>query len=480
MTELKKDVMARKEYALLVKKLNELKKLIKEKIEEFKPKVADMKVKAEEMIKNAKAIIKQKVDLAKKELPALVAKAKKEFPIIVAKVKLAIIKKYQQPLEMIKITIAKLEKKMTELKKDVMARKEYALLVKKLNELKKHIDGKIAEFKRNPTVLKIKSKGEEMLLKIKLMKKKVPVMIAKAKLMLKENYENAVKYVKATIAKLETKFGELKKTVMTRDEYIVLVKKLNQLKDMIKNKVEQLKNNPTLLKYKKQLIDMANKILKEIKERLAELRHDLMVSYEANKNLTLRFYQDCKAVATDYYNKGKEMCSTLKKDAIVLAGQVKEVSRKTYMKAVEIYNDIAESSFDDICKKVVVHGRTMVTSLKTQCVSAYGKYKPITEEYIKHTIAVLKREGLNLEKELKSYYESLIVAYEKVKSGVPVKEALKPVMQQILGKFDIKDIDIRSTVCKKDPELCKLVSKSWNIHKTLLKKYAEKIGRKHN
>jgi len=225
---------------------------------------------------------------------------------------------------------------------------------------------------------------------------------------------------------------------------------------------------------------MANKILNEIKERLAELRHDLMVSYEANKNLTLRFYQDCKAVATDYYNKGKEMCSTLKKDAIVLAGQMKEVSRKTYMKAVEIYNDIAKSSFDDLCKKAVVHGRAMVTSLKTQCVSAYGKYKPITEEYIKHTIAVLKREGLNLEKELKSYYESLIVAYEKVKSGVPVKEALKPVMQQILGKFDIKDIDIRSTVCKKDPELCKLVSKSWNIHKTLLKKYAEKIGRKHN
>merc|ERR1719309_485355 len=103
-----------------------------------------------------------------------------------------------------------------------------------------------------------------------------------------------------------------------------------------------------------------------------------MVSYEANKNVTLRLYEDCKNIATDYYNKGKVMCSTLKKDAIVLAGTVKEASRKTYMKAIEIYNEIAKSSFNDMCKKVVVYGRTMATSLKTQCVSAYGKYKPIT------------------------------------------------------------------------------------------------------
>merc|ERR1719309_1051272 len=98
------------------------------------------------------------------------------------------IKYYNKVLETIKITIAKLEKKMTEIKKDVMARKEYALLKKKLNELKKFTKAKIEELKSNPTVLKIKSKGQEMLKKVEVMKKNIPVMISKSKVILKEEH----------------------------------------------------------------------------------------------------------------------------------------------------------------------------------------------------------------------------------------------------------------------------------------------------
>jgi hypothetical protein len=223
---------------------------------------------------------------------------------------------------------------------------------------------------------------------------------------------------------------------------------------------------------------LIKEVLDQLKEKTVEIRRDMMTSYNVNKKIALRLYQDAKIETESLLKKGKEIFSVLQKDAVIVADKMKVISQKTYAKLIEVYTDIANSSLNEMCKKVVVYGRSMYTTIKHECIATYEKVVPITKQFIAKTIVALKREGINLEKELKEYYEKLRESYQKVRKGVPVKVVLKELLKPLFDSLKMEITNIENTVCAKDAQLCTLMKQSWGVHKSLLMKYVAKIGGK--
>jgi len=391
--------------AFVEKKIAELKVFVNAQVEELKNNPTLLKLKES---------IQTKYEHMKENIPIMLATIEKEIKITLNK-----------SSEFIKINIPKIEKKLRELIQSINSNEMYAFLKKKITKLVKIVKEKIEELKTNPTILDIKSKGEVMIKKaaaslkkdIELLKKEIPVIIAHGKEIFNGKYNESVEYIKTIIVKLQVKFDSLKKTVLSSEEYLVLKTKLHQLKKFLEEKLEELKKTP--------LFSSIKELLKQIKDNTVELRLDIMKSYDANKNISLYVYNNAKVVVIKYYKQG-----------------------------IILYNNIAISSFEEVCSKAVEYGKSLYGSLQKQC----------------------KAVKVDIENELKTYYEALKNAQDQVKAGVPVKDVLKKMFNEIFGKIDSKVLDFSSAICKRDPALCELIKESWIIHQNLLKKYAQKIG----
>lgn len=98
----------------------------------------------------------------------------------------------------------------------------------------------------------------------------------------------------------------------------------------------------------------------------------------------------------------------------------------------------------------------------------YMKSQDISRQRLDATIALLKKTVIDTTTKMETV---LALAKEQMKTGYDMKMAMKlqGVWERLIEMMG--SIDVRGTMCKVDPELCKLVDEGVEVHKVLLNKY---------
>lgn len=285
-------------------------------------------------------------------------------------------------------------------------------LKEKLEQVKEFLRLNFEKLMKNELVQKIIVKGEELINMTKayvkeyvaLLKKELPKVVATINDMYNKVYNKSVAFIGKIVNGFEQTWKDMVKWV--------------------EEKIEELMKNPTVQSIKAKVLAL----VAELKDRTSEIRKDILLSYNANKNITMRLYQDTKIALTPYY-----------------------------VKAIDIFNRIA----------------TYLENVKS-----LSDVKLVVEDAIKETMKAvklaveqMKKEVVQVKEALKPYYDALKITYMKIKAGDDVRKALESLVKEILEVID----DELEGVCNSDPKLCQLVRDSWTLHNTLLKKYMSKI-----
>merc|ERR1719392_211264 len=231
LVELKQRIMKSETYikfvALVEKKLAALKKFVKEKIVELKTNPTLIKIKSQ-----IKKLILDVIAEIKTKGAELVKTVKEEFVILRARVE-----KYIQII------------------------KEKAPIV--INNATKIIKDEFAALK----VIVEKY--------VRIIKEKAPIMMKNVTKFINDKVVKAKEIIEATIAKVEQKLKEVQERIVKSKSYIKLVdfieKELPALEKLIKEKLQELKTNPTLIKVISQIRNITLEAIKELKTKGAEL-----------------------------------------------------------------------------------------------------------------------------------------------------------------------------------------------------------------
>merc|ERR1719204_773051 len=154
----------------------------------------------------------------------------------------------------------------------------------------------------------------------------------------------------------------------------------------LKSKIEELKGQ-------------AAELQKELMKKTEGVRRDVMLSFNANKQIVMHLYKQAQVYGKKVYAEAIEMAEQMKKtaeeeyktakaqairmygeakaDAEVYLKKMKVIAADAYLKVVEM---VAEM-YNDPMMAYYEAGRLMV-QYRTQVMDAYKKYKPIAEAKI--------------------------------------------------------------------------------------------------
>merc|ERR1712080_690874 len=269
-----------------------LKKFIKEKVKEFKNNPTIIAIKSR--LAALKAYIKSQIAAMKKELPVIIGKIEK----------------------MVTEEATKLERGLKELVEKIKKSEEFLALKRKVEELKKFIKRIINKLKNNPTLQKITAKGKEIVKMtkeytkqcIKLLKEELPKVINDIERMLTTIYKTSTEFIKKILGGLEKRFWSIIKAIQANKNY---------------------------------------KLFKNI-------IRDAMLSFHANKNVTMRMYNDMKTAIAPYYKQVLVYLHEARNISTYYYKEFVQLSRNEYTTIVHIYQDLRNStSFEDLQTKLV-------------------------------------------------------------------------------------------------------------------------------
>jgi hypothetical protein len=301
---------------------------------------------------------------------------------------------------------------------------------------------------------------------------------------------------------LKPSFSQTYKAVET-----AVVKSVDTLKATATETYEQMMTKISGLKSKiEELKGQAAELQKELMKKTEGVRRDVMLSFNANKQIVMHLYKQAQVYGKKVYAEAIEMAEQMKKtaeeeyktakvqairmygeakaDAEVYLKKMKVIAADAYLKVVEM---VAEM-YNDPMMAYYEAGRLMV-QYRTQVMDAYKKYKPIAEAKInryynkiqaemKNSLNMIKLEALKLENDMKPYRASIEKAIRRYRNGIPARVAFQPLVQEatIFVKYystlATKTLtDLKNKVCTEDKKLCTLMSMSLKVHKMLFDKY---------
>merc|ERR1711962_949079 len=281
---------------------------------------------------------------------------------------------------------------------------------------------------------------------------------------------------------------------------------------------ELLKNiEAELPKLQAKITALKKQIQEAVMKSTFDIRRDLNISYKVNKNIVIRLYNVVSRVVAQRYASQMQRFTEIKNTLVTMTKQGQLLSEaywkqfitlltQAYGNAENIISDISQAPTPKaMYEKIVRYINKAVTILKTKYeplvtanlgnleskVSAYLmkmktefqglnekdlakmfvdyiKSQDISQERLDATIAALKKTVVETTSKMEKV---LVLAREQMKNGYDMKMALKlqGVWERLIEM--LSSVDVRGTMCKADPELCKLIDEGVEVHKVLLNKY---------
>merc|ERR1712013_740905 len=278
----------------------------------------------------------------------------------------------------------------------------------------------------------------------------------------------------------------------------------------IKYQQIQAKGMEMLNKIESELPKLQAKILalkKQIREAVMkstfDIRRDLSISYKVNKNIILRLYKVVSGVVSERYATQMNQLTELKNTLITMATkgqlftdiywkQFVTLLQQAYGSAEKVIIDISNAgSPQKMYEKIIMYITEATTILRTKYeplvtanlgaletkVSAmlmtlrtqyrqlnekdlvkmftqYLKSQELSKAQLEATVALLKKSIVETTTKMEKV---LTLARDQLKSGADMELVMKlqGVWERLIAM--LSNIDVRGTMCKVDPELCKLV-----------------------
>merc|ERR1712013_409020 len=253
-----------------------------------------------------------------------------------------------------------------------------------------------------------------------------------------------------------------------------------------------------------------------------DIRRDLSISYKVNKNIILRLYKVVSGVVSERYATQMNQLTELKNTLITMATkgqlftdiywkQFVTLLQQAYGSAEKVIIDISNAgSPQKMYEKIIMYITEATTILRTKYeplvtanlgaletkVSAmlmtlrtqyrqlnekdlvkmftqYLKSQELSKAQLEATVALLKKSIVETTTKMEKV---LTLARDQLKSGADMELVMKlqGVWERLIAM--LSNIDVRGTMCKVDPELCKLVDEGVEVHKVLLNKYLAYIS----
>jgi len=255
-----------------------------------------------------------------------------------------------------------------------------------------------------------------------------------------------------------------------------------------------------------ELTDKATELQQEIMKKTENVRRDIMLSFNANKQIAMHLYKTAKVYGGQVYKDAIAMAKKMRKtameeydnakvQAIKLYGEakadaelnlnkMKAIAADLYLKTVEMISEM----YNDPMSFYYNAGRMMV-QYRNKAMDAYTKYMPIAEARFNKMYKqmrsdmnnywnTIKLEAMTIGNSLKPYRVSIEKAIRRLRNGIPARVAFEPLIKdaRIMFKYysalTMKTlIDLKNKVCSQDKKLCTLVSMSVKLHKMLYNKY---------
>jgi len=340
--------------------------------------------------------------------------------------------------------------------------------------------------------------------------------------------EVSIKIAHANIIPSAMKYIRIARNVVKRTYW--------QLRSQAKQLLTRV--NTQLLALLEQAQELTSQIQRQVMETTAEIRRDVRILFKVNRNISKRIYKVVKAFIEKYYGNALAKLTKAQRNAVVLVNKAQALIKKFVAMVQKVYGDMSTMSAQELYEAFTAFSKTSLNFLKSGAGVAYKTSRAAIEAALKQTISQITARGIQLTKELTPYYASLTKAlndiksgvsisealkpiigdvapvlaqykkiiessikeaiaqmkgqeiklneilkpimkmlneiYEKLRAGVPAKEVLKPLLNQlkVATKFNLK---LRAKACSVDPTLCKLISEAVNIHRMIMNKYVIRV-----
>jgi ElaB/YqjD/DUF883 family membrane-anchored ribosome-binding protein len=383
-----------------------------------------------------------------------------------------ITKKMEQILEKITVIMAKIR---TDIKNNIeMVKKELPALIKKIEKLIKDFFLKSEEFAKRTFVQVVES---EQVVQLRKMLEQVRNFIRdQAKQMLNN----------PSMVQLRNRVDNLvKQTVYYTKQYLQVARTevarmLSELKDLIQSTTSQL------IKIARQQLKTIEMWIREnisqlLKNQMfAEVRGDLMRSFDANKNITLRIMENIKTIITPYVSQCVSLYVQMSEQVQQLPSYTTQFSRNMYESAQSAYDLVANVPSDQVYGKLMEYVQQVYNSLKSIISDLYTTLKSLSATVGEDTVDAVVASLKSLEQRLVEFTRMIEKVVEAIRTtvtniqagGNPQQEVTSLVEKLFGGKIDVRSA--LDEVCAKDTKLCGLVETSITVHKELVDKYPQK------
>jgi len=459
--------------------------------------IKEFKIKAEEFMQT----VEKKFMVLKVEVEKLIEIIKKEAPAIARKAIEFIEKQWEKSQEKIEQFVADLEKLF-----DDLYVKADKFLKELLEELKKVVIKKIEELKKNPSLIKIKEEIKNMTITIinefkiripemmknieakiviaeakfkeylKLIKEKVPVLIKEATVFVKDTVAKAKAMVESTISELERKVKEIIEGVMKSKSFIqaleFMQKQIALLKEfakekiaMIRQKIQDIKNDPNL---KKMIVQIKNititiksdvekramQIIEIVRKEISSITTKIESSIQVIKEKTIILIESVSAYVKEQIKLVKDFIKEIIESLPEKFKELKEMLMKVVEKIQKMFNELKEKimkskiflqinkyvkKLTSVVKDIVEQIKSMIEKIMNDPTLLALKDRLMkllnnVAEVINKNIELMKKEIPLI---IKSIVKAIKTEIQTIKENIPVLiKKIEKIIMDIFGKSE--------------------------------------------
>merc|ERR1719334_1934897 len=460
------------EYRLKLEKFtNELIAQIKALIEKMKISISvkELKAKVVEFITNAQQVIKKEIEAVQKQIPVIIKTIQEGIKAHIEMIKKQLPELIKKIEQFIKDFFLKSEEFAKETFVQVVESEQVAQLIKMLEELRNFVRDNLSQILNNPSLVQLRNRVDDMVQQtvyytgqyLQVVQTEVPRMWSEVKDLLTFTFVTALE-----------KYSDIVKAIETSEPMIMITRAVSDILKAVKAQLDMLR-----MWISRSVVGFqSNPMFVNMNKMAEEVRGDMMRSYGANKNVTMRLIEDVQNILTPYMTQGVSLYVDLYDQLLATSEQLRQAPGSVYTNAASTYDFIVNAPFDKTYTQLVEYTRQLYNSIKTLIADLYANTKSASAtigqdavDAMVGTLKVIEQKLVQFAEMVQAVVNTIKQTIANIRSGANAEEEVRSLMDKLFEK-----LDLQSTVdqlCAKDAKLCELAQESARVHRDLMNKY---------
>merc|ERR1719334_435128 len=456
------------EYRMKLDKfVNELIAQIKALIEKMKITISlkELKAKVVEFITNAQQVIKKEIEAVQKQIPVIIKTIQEGIKANIETIKKQLPELIKKIEQLIKDFFLKSEEFAKETFVQVVESEQVTQLIKMLEELRNFVRDNLSQILNNPSLVQLRNRVDDMVQQtvyysgqyLQVVQTEVPRMWSEMKDLLTFTFVTALE-----------KYSDIVKAIETSEPMIMITRAVSDILKAVKAQLDMLR-----MWISRSVVGFqSNPMFVNMNKMAEEVRGDMMRSYGANKNVTMRLIEDVQNILSPYMTQGVSLYDEL----LATSEQLRQAPGSVYTNAASTYDFIVNAPFDKIYTQLVEYTRQLYNSIKTTIADLYANTKSAsatmgqdTVDAMVGTLKVIEQKLVQFAEMVQAVVNTIKQTIANIRSGANAEEEVRSLMDKLFEK-----LDLQSTVdqlCAKDAKLCELAQESARVHRDLMNKY---------